>query len=224
MKYFGARFYDPEVGRFITVDPGKDGLNWYAYCNNNPLRYIDPDGRVLVDLSLESIKATGKWISNNAGALVEIGSGALLTVLGYGADAATGAAVLATDGAAIVAVPGEQALSAGAKAAGMVMMAHGAGRLNGGNSNPQRGVGGKGWRGDKNWKANIKEVGKGGTIRDLKGQIPTKQEAIDLIKESGGKVQRIEGPHAEPNPHTFDHINYKTANGTRGTIEILVEE
>jgi RHS repeat-associated protein len=133
LVYFGARFYDPEVGRFITVDPGKDGLNWYAYCENNPLRYVDPDGRVLVDLSLESIKATGKWISNNAGALVEIGSGALLTVLGYGADAATGAAVLATDGAAIVAVPGEQALSAGAKAAGMVMMARGAHKLKGGN-------------------------------------------------------------------------------------------
>jgi RHS repeat-associated protein len=142
LVYFGARFYDPEVGRFITVDPGKDGLNWYAYCDNNPLRYIDPDGRVLVDLSLESIKATGKWILNNAGALVEIGSGALLTVLGYGADAATGAAVLATDGAAIVAVPGEQALSAGAKAAGMVMMARGAGRLNASSSGGSSDLGG----------------------------------------------------------------------------------
>ena len=42
--YFGARWYDPELGRFISQDPAKDGLNWYAYCNNNPLKYIDPDG------------------------------------------------------------------------------------------------------------------------------------------------------------------------------------
>jgi hypothetical protein len=33
------------VGRFITVDPGKDGLNWYAYANDNPLIFVDPDGR-----------------------------------------------------------------------------------------------------------------------------------------------------------------------------------
>jgi RHS repeat-associated protein len=44
LKYFGARFYDPEVGRFITVDPGKDGLNWYAYSDNNPINKFDPDG------------------------------------------------------------------------------------------------------------------------------------------------------------------------------------
>jgi len=43
--YFGARYYDPEVGRFISRDPAKDGLNWYVYCLNSPLRYIDPDGR-----------------------------------------------------------------------------------------------------------------------------------------------------------------------------------
>ena len=40
------RFYDPEVGRFITQDPAKQGLNWYSYCRNNPLRYTDPDGRI----------------------------------------------------------------------------------------------------------------------------------------------------------------------------------
>jgi RHS repeat-associated protein len=48
--YFGARFYDPEVGRFITVDPGKDGMNWYAYCNDNPINNFDPDGRETVGL------------------------------------------------------------------------------------------------------------------------------------------------------------------------------
>jgi RHS repeat-associated protein len=42
--YFGARFYDPEVGRFISVDPAEDGANWYAYCYDNPVRFVDPWG------------------------------------------------------------------------------------------------------------------------------------------------------------------------------------
>ena len=44
MLYFNARYYDPKIGRFITEDPAKDGLNWYVYCENNPIRKIDPTG------------------------------------------------------------------------------------------------------------------------------------------------------------------------------------
>jgi RHS repeat-associated protein len=49
LSYFGARYYDPAVGRFITRDPVKGGLynpqtfNPYVYCLNNPLKYVDPD-------------------------------------------------------------------------------------------------------------------------------------------------------------------------------------
>ena len=32
------------VGRFTSVDPSKDGLNWYSYCYNNPVTYVDPLG------------------------------------------------------------------------------------------------------------------------------------------------------------------------------------
>jgi RHS repeat-associated protein len=46
LYYFGARFYDPEMGRFINVDPAYDGDNWYAFCYNNPLKYRDADGRL----------------------------------------------------------------------------------------------------------------------------------------------------------------------------------
>ena len=50
LQYFGARYYDPAVGRFMGVDPvgfQEDNLhsfNRYAYGNNNPVRYLDPDG------------------------------------------------------------------------------------------------------------------------------------------------------------------------------------
>ena len=36
--------YDPEIGRFINEDPINDGLNWYVYCGNNPIIFIDPFG------------------------------------------------------------------------------------------------------------------------------------------------------------------------------------
>lgn len=38
LVYFGARWYDPEVGRLITVDPAEDGGNWYALCRNDPMK------------------------------------------------------------------------------------------------------------------------------------------------------------------------------------------
>jgi len=44
LYYYNARWYDPELGRFITEDPAKDGLNWYTYVRNNPLKYTDPTG------------------------------------------------------------------------------------------------------------------------------------------------------------------------------------
>jgi RHS repeat-associated protein len=46
LVYFGARWYDPEIGRWITPDPSEDGENWYSYCGNNPVNYVDPDGRI----------------------------------------------------------------------------------------------------------------------------------------------------------------------------------
>ena len=38
------KMYDAENRRFIAIGPIKDGLNWYVYCDNNPIKYIDPFG------------------------------------------------------------------------------------------------------------------------------------------------------------------------------------
>jgi len=40
----GARWYWPELGRFIQQDLARDGVNWYAYVDDNPLTGIDPEG------------------------------------------------------------------------------------------------------------------------------------------------------------------------------------
>jgi len=42
--YSNARWYDPTLGRFLTEDPARDGINLFAYVNNNPLAYFDPTG------------------------------------------------------------------------------------------------------------------------------------------------------------------------------------
>ena len=45
---YGARFYDPLIGRFTTPDPLSEKyylVSPYAYCANNPVNRIDPDGR-----------------------------------------------------------------------------------------------------------------------------------------------------------------------------------
>lgn len=43
--YLRARYYNPVVGRFLQEDVyQEDGLNLYAYCGNNPVKYYDPSG------------------------------------------------------------------------------------------------------------------------------------------------------------------------------------
>ncbi|MEA4883918.1 MAG: RHS repeat-associated core domain-containing protein [Clostridia bacterium] len=44
LYYFGARHYDPRVGRFISRDPVRQELNWYAYVSMNPIAHVDHDG------------------------------------------------------------------------------------------------------------------------------------------------------------------------------------
>jgi len=41
--YFGARYYDPLIGRFTTPDPMGmiDGPNRYLYCNGDPVNGVD---------------------------------------------------------------------------------------------------------------------------------------------------------------------------------------
>jgi RHS repeat-associated protein len=56
LSYMQARYYDPMIGRFYSNDPvdtlGQfangyvaNGFNRYAYANNNPYKYTDPDGQ-----------------------------------------------------------------------------------------------------------------------------------------------------------------------------------
>ena len=57
LDYFGARYFSSAQARFTSPDPvvitperffDPQQLNLYAYVRNNPLRFIDPTGKVLV--------------------------------------------------------------------------------------------------------------------------------------------------------------------------------
>ena len=47
LLYYRARFYDPQLGRFISEDPIGllGGINFFAYVESNPVRKSDPSGR-----------------------------------------------------------------------------------------------------------------------------------------------------------------------------------
>ncbi len=59
LNYFCQRYYDPSIGRFMTLDPIAGYLeepqsqNRYAYCLNNPLKYVDPVGLVVVEAGFD---------------------------------------------------------------------------------------------------------------------------------------------------------------------------
>jgi hypothetical protein len=43
-NHFNARWYDAATARFISEDPARDGVSWFAYVGSNPLKFVDPTG------------------------------------------------------------------------------------------------------------------------------------------------------------------------------------
>ena len=62
LYYYNARYYDPELGRFIQPDTeipdlsNPQSYNRYSYCVNNPLRYTDPTGHDYVYATASDLK------------------------------------------------------------------------------------------------------------------------------------------------------------------------
>ena len=128
LYYLNARYYDPEIGRFISpdsidyLDPESiNGLNIYAYCGNNPVMNVDPSGTAwwhwLVGIAVIAILAVATVVTAGVagvgigaafaagftGAAIGTGiSGALVTVAaGAFAGAVIGAGVGLASGALI---------------------------------------------------------------------------------------------------------------------------
>lgn len=100
--YYGARYYDPVLCRFISVDPLADKYpDWspYVYALDNPLKYTDPDGRWSLDRHNPGKRLF--WEHNgNAGKALREASATTLRGL---AECAGGASMAVTVGAAVAA-------------------------------------------------------------------------------------------------------------------------
>ena len=53
LMYYGARFYMPEIGRFMEVDPAREFVNPYSYVGNRPVHSIDPTGNEGIAVLIE---------------------------------------------------------------------------------------------------------------------------------------------------------------------------
>ncbi|NDV97147.1 RHS repeat-associated core domain-containing protein [Dysgonomonas sp. 521] len=78
---YSARYMDSQIGRFTSVDPLAEkyySISPYAYCNNNPLKYIDPTGMSpdTARVYTETIRGGHAWIS--------VGEGDDMIVYSYG--------------------------------------------------------------------------------------------------------------------------------------------
>ena len=75
LYYLQSRYYDSSTGRFINADgyistgTGILGYNMYAYCNNNPVMCVDPNGNSLIGWMVAII--VGYAIISNVASVIE---------------------------------------------------------------------------------------------------------------------------------------------------------
>ena len=110
LYYLQSRYYDPEIGRFITIDDisyldpdAINGLNLYAYCGNNPVVLSDSSGNFAISTFLISFAISsliGWGLSTVFGSQI---AGGISSIAGGGTAISTGISLLAFGPAGIIA-------------------------------------------------------------------------------------------------------------------------
>jgi len=239
LDMFGARYYGSSMGRFMTPDwssvatavPYADfgnpqSLNLYSYTKNNPTTLRDPNGHCDVDgehhgwvwCAAHAIGITETQKEQAAQARANLSGMRGLLINGRPASlwakTATNQQLIGAQSQLVhsLALNDWTDLFKGSsgiqQAAGMLTQ--------------------WGWAGQQGYneaKNLLNEPNTSqGTVdrRDLLGKVPSEEEAVKMIEDAGGKVERIEEGHAPGgvSPHENPHINYTTSSGAKGTIDI----
>ncbi|HZV69029.1 MAG TPA: FG-GAP-like repeat-containing protein [Saprospiraceae bacterium] len=107
LQYFGTRYYDAHIGRFISPDPGNQYFSPYLYGDNNPISGTDPDGSLFFEIALIVAAIVfayaGAALANGTLNPAEWEWDSADTWIGIISGAITGVAVVATGGAALAA-------------------------------------------------------------------------------------------------------------------------
>jgi uncharacterized protein RhaS with RHS repeats len=59
--YFGKRYYDAEIGRWICIDPAKQFFDGYNYTGGNPINLTDPDGLFTPEQIAGALKTASEY-------------------------------------------------------------------------------------------------------------------------------------------------------------------
>ncbi len=118
LTLLGARYYDPKTGAFISVDPEIDEhdpqrLHPYAYSNNNPTTFSDPDGLFWGAIK-NGIQKTASAVANGAKAATKAVVDNAGTIASVAGTVAMVAAVLPPPAQVVAAAAGAVAAVAGA--------------------------------------------------------------------------------------------------------------
>ena len=192
--YLNARYYDPELRRFISADDqiagvGESviGYNLFAYCNNNPVGFADYDGHMS-----GRTKEILKNIAIGAG-VVAIGALCVAVVIASGGTAA-GALALAGGGAAgggAAALSGAAAVATSTATVAVGVCAGAGTVLAVGNGKDSNSESGKASdlptieKGTKEWDEAVKSIANGG---NTSYRTRTATEAKKLLKEARGNM------------------------------------
>jgi RHS repeat-associated protein len=124
LHYTIARYYDPQIGRFLSMDPMRDeggSLNFYLYCDGDPINRVDPTGAfifvaILVGIAIGAAIGAGIewWRQKQA---INAGTQKDFDGWGFAKATAVGGFIGGIGGGVAAAVEGAFALGAGASLA-----------------------------------------------------------------------------------------------------------